>query len=248
MFFSLRALLGALRAFLPALSRRYASTTAFLMSDVSCFNLNFTMKDMMACCSSRPASSTCPFNTVGTSQSMCCEKVRLRKQLEAKPERYPWNSTAVAIPAWRLPVREPDCKLVPHVPGMTLKVWLMQLLEHPTRSCRCIHGLANKLQQAERFMEVIHFLADRLQQRCPGRRTLLALRRNLMLWWDRRHVFDSWAQVEVVFRRALVALHKCQQQLPVTPVLQLHIPKTAGSAMKKWANMTGDLDQLQILP
>lgn len=169
MFFSLRALLGALRAFLPALSRRYATTTAFLMNDVSCFNLNFTMKDMMACCGSRPASSTCPFNTVGTSQSMCCEKVRLRKQLEAKPERYPWNSTAVAIPAWRLPVREPNCKLVPHVPGMTLKVWLMQVLEYPTRSCRCIHGLANKLQQAERFMDVIHFLADRLQQKCPGR-------------------------------------------------------------------------------
>ena len=244
MFFSLRALLGALRAFLPALSRRYATTTAFLMNDVSCFNLNFTMKDMMACCGSRPASSTCPFNTVGTSQSMCCEKVRLRKQLEAKPERYPWNSTAVAIPAWRLPVREPNCKLVPHVPGMTLKVWLMQVLEYPTRSCRCIHGLANKLQQAERFMDVIHFLADRLQQKCPGRRTLLALRRNLMLWWDRQHVFDSWSQIELVFRRALLALHKCQQKLPATPVLQLHIPKTAGSSMKKWADMTGDLDQL----
>ena len=239
----LTAKCSSVRALLTSLSRRYASTTAFLMNDVSCFNLNFTMKDMMACCGPRPASSTCPFNTVGTSQSMCCEKVRLRVQLEAKPERYPWNSTAVAIPAWRLPVRDPDCKVVPHVPGMTLKVWLAQLLEHATRSCRCIHGLANKLQQAEDFIEVVHFLADRLQQRCPGRRTLLALRRNLMLWWDQRHVFDSWAQVKLVFRRALLALHKCQQKLTVTPVIQLHIPKTAGSAMTKWANMTGDLDQ-----
>eukprot|EP00435_Cladocopium_sp_Y103_P043200 s2893_g12.t1 len=239
--------LAVRRATLPVLSRRYASTTAFLLSNVTCFQLNTSAKEALSCCESRPASSTCPF-LAGKSQSMCCEKERLRRELRQNPEGYPWNVTAIALPAWKLPEgRPPDCKLIPQLPSMTLQMWLGRLLQHGAQAARCVHGLADKLQETPDAAESVAFLAAELARKCPGRRTLLALRRNLMIWWDRNKVLTHWTEMEATFQQALLSVYKCQQKLPVVPVIHLHIPKTAGSSLKKWATLTGYrvLDQNQ---
>ena len=159
--------------------------------------------------------------------------------LEATPQRYSRNLTGV--PAWKLPVgRPPDCKLIPQLPSMTLQMWLARLLQH-AQAARCVHGLADKLQTSD-AAESVAFLAAELARKCPGRRTLLALRRNLMIWWDRNKFLTQWTEMEVTFQQALLSVYKCQQKLPAVPVIHLHIPKTAGSSMKQWATLTGCWD------
>ena len=155
---------------------------------------------------------------------------------------YPWNVTAVAVPAWKLLEGRPDCKLIPQLPSMTLQMWLAQLLQHGAQAARCVHGLADKLQETSEAAESVAFLAAELARKCPGRRTLLALRRNLMIWWDRNKFLTQWTEMEATFQQALLSVYKCQQKLPAVPVMQLHIPKTAGSSMKQWATLTGCLD------
>ena len=75
----------AVRATLPVRSTRYATTTAFLLRNVTCFQFNTSAREVLSCCESRPASSTCPFN-LGKSQSMCFEKERLRRELGQMPQ------------------------------------------------------------------------------------------------------------------------------------------------------------------
>ena len=88
---------------------------------------------------------------------------------------------------------------------MTLQMWLARLLQH-AQAARCVHGLADKLQETSDAAESVAFLAAELARKCPGRRTLLALRRNLMIWWDRNKFLTQWTEMEATFQQALLFL------------------------------------------
>ncbi|CAJ1448196.1 unnamed protein product, partial [Effrenium voratum] len=78
---------------------------------------------------------------------------------------------------------------------------------------------------------------DLLRLICGSRRTLLGLRRSFLLWWDRTRHRDFWNSAWPTLQRLLRNLHRCQAG--PAPVLQLHVPKTAGSALKSWAETQG---------
>ena len=73
----------------------------------------------------------------------------------------------------------------------------------------------------------------------------------LRLWWDQNRFLSHWKQLKEPYEKALqlilkpFLLNACVRsfiascELPAAPVLQLHIPKTAGSSIKSWANLTG---------
>ncbi|CAE7398388.1 CYP704B1, partial [Symbiodinium sp. CCMP2456] len=90
-------------------------------------------------------------------------------------------------------------------------------------------------------------LRGKLRRNCPSRQELLLLRRDLMFWWDRHRFHSKWEKLRTAFDGTVQAVELCRKLQRPRAVVQLHIPKTAGSAMKEWAETAGFrvLDQTQ---
>eukprot|EP00439_Symbiodinium_sp_Y106_P035864 s4080_g4.t1 len=82
-------------------------------------------------------------------------------------------------------------------------------------------------------------LGGDLLRNCPSRQELLLLRRDLMFWWDQHRFHGKWGKVRTAFDGTVRAIERCRKLQRPRAVVQLHIPKTAGSAMKDWAETTG---------
>ncbi|CAE6971963.1 CYP704B1 [Symbiodinium sp. CCMP2592] len=200
---------------------RFLRTAAFLMPSISCFN---NSEFAQLCCSS-DLEMFCDASVVGISKSkvMCCEKEKLRQLLvDLAGSRFPTNTSFAPVPWWArvLSNRQDEPREGDSLSPLTVSL---------RKGARDLADAAGELA----------LLGGDLLRRCPSRQELLLLRRDLMFWWDRHRLHSKWGRIRTAFDGTVRAIERCRKLQRPHAVVQLHIPKTAGSAMKEWAETTG---------
>ncbi|CAE8629674.1 unnamed protein product [Polarella glacialis] len=243
---------------------RFGRAMLFVAVDLACFK---SREDYQDCCRLGESPESCLFNELGT-KGLCCAKVRhvshlfeyqynrgfSVSNLSAAPGSW-WSTAHKALHPFRhrasttSPWRQHDCQPLRGIQftsgAGSLLPWLSALLNvSDARLASCVSGvLSARLQAAPaaEASEAMVVLSDFLEKRCCNRRAQLALRRNVMLWHQRLQApGDGFGRIaELSYRRTMFALEACRKNLGPARVLQLHIPKTAGSSIGSWARDMG---------
>eukprot|EP00441_Pelagodinium_beii_P006959 CAMPEP_0197690790 /NCGR_PEP_ID=MMETSP1338-20131121/108830_1 /TAXON_ID=43686 ORGANISM="Pelagodinium beii, Strain RCC1491" /NCGR_SAMPLE_ID=MMETSP1338 /ASSEMBLY_ACC=CAM_ASM_000754 /LENGTH=383 /DNA_ID=CAMNT_0043273275 /DNA_START=36 /DNA_END=1184 /DNA_ORIENTATION=- len=127
----------------------------------------------------------------------------------------------------------------------TLSGWVSGLLSlKSSRLSGCVaQSLATRLRAAPlpEASVALKMLEQSLRQRCMPQRALLVLRRNLMLWAQSSRSLLAWADLmDDLYIQVLLQLESCRRSSARNrPVLQLHVPKTAGSSLASWGHRMG---------
>lgn len=204
---------------------------------------------------SEDLSQQCPFHALET-QSLCCFKEHFRDVLFSKGQqirgegRDSWlrtrgvaaNSTRLGLLPFQTNLA--DCPALHSASSLGLVHWLHRWLKLPPVDLAvCIAGaLAARLAAASagEALEALEALAHEARSSCWQRRTLVVLRRNLLLWRHRARGAGLWMEaLERNVWRVLRLLEVCRSTLNTQPVLQLHVPKTAGISLCLWAESAG---------
>lgn len=215
--------------------------TAHFFTPASCFK----SAEMYAVCCAQALEAHEPvfdgsrcFHILDT-PPLCCSKERLWKQI-FEHSRWDLHGNVSQLAVLHQGEEIASCEALAEVHDADLVPWTSALLAlSGSQQAPCVAGaLADRLRRAPsgEVQVALDLLLDASRQQCPPRRALVALRRNIMLW-RRRAPSDNTSLATSV--QVLRALEQCRRALGVSPVVHLHVPKTAGISICTWANASG---------
>eukprot|EP00933_Yihiella_yeosuensis_P012179 TRINITY_DN12033_c0_g2_i2.p1 TRINITY_DN12033_c0_g2~~TRINITY_DN12033_c0_g2_i2.p1 ORF type:complete len:554 (-),score=84.41 TRINITY_DN12033_c0_g2_i2:199-1860(-) len=239
--------------------------TALLMTPKSCFN---SSEAYHRCChrgqSTKPQRQTPPPEecfSIQEPEALCCGKElfwshvftsgngwhqAMTDQASTSSSSSPRRSNQEQAGANTDSTAAGGCSALRALQVAGIVSWMQGLLALPkAQQAPCAAGsLADRLGTAPVYeaLEAMHLLREAVLKECPGRRALAVFRRSILMW-EHRFLGPELGQHEMAMRnvvvRILTPLEACRRALPPAPVVHLHVPKTAGTALCTWANATG---------